>query len=139
MEEAFGIYRCKSTWYQVGELNVSLKMNEAAHITLWCKREDSVFEFTAKVSIPKKIDDELWGCEWSLGKLLLHEGATLKNVGSMLTLSTAIRFVAVFLDGRSTMGDEFYFDEALTEPVGDIYELFGLCPANKDNTKQGET
>ncbi len=111
-------------------------MNEAAHITLWCKSEDRVFEFTAKVSIPRKIDEELWECEWSLGDLLLHKGSTLKNIDSMLTLSTAIRFVAVFLDGRSARGDQFFFDEVLTEPIGDIYELFGLCSINKDDTNE---
>jgi len=109
-----------------------IKMNEAAHITLWCKREGSIFEFTAKVSIPRKIDEELWECEWSLGGLLLQKGATLKNVGSMLTLSTAIRFIAVFLDGRLARGDQFYFDAALTEPIENVYELFGLCPVSKD-------
>lgn len=97
-------------------------------MTLWCKRKDRAFKFTAKVGIPKKVDTELWESEWSLGELLIHEGIPIKNMDSMLTLLTAIRFIGKFLEGRILEGDEFYFDEALSEKVESIPDLFDFAP-----------
>jgi len=104
-------------------------MKEAANMTLWCKRGDRVIKFTTRIGIPKQIDDELWECEWSLGELLVHEGVPLKNINSMFTLLGAIRFIGVFLQGRSKQGDLFFFDESLSEPIEDMEELFGLVLA----------
>jgi hypothetical protein len=116
-------------------------MNEAAHITLWCKRETSVFEFTAKVSIPRKVEDGLWECDWSLGQLLIHEGKPLKNLTSMLTPSSSIRFIGKFLEGRAASGDEFYFDERLTERLDNFPALFGIVSnsEDEDSTTQKQT
>jgi len=103
-------------------------------MTLWCKREDRAFKFTAKVGVPKQIDIELWESEWSLGELLEHKGVPIKNIDSMLTLLTAIRFIGKFLEGRVLEGDEFYFDEALSERVESIAELFDFTPNSEDLT-----
>jgi len=110
-------------------------VKEAAHMTLWCKREDRAFKFTAKVGIPRQIDTELWESEWSLGELLVHQGVPIKNMDSMLTLLTAIRFIGKFLEGRVLEGDEFYFDEALSEKVESIAELFDFTSNTEDQTQ----
>lgn len=49
----------------------------------------------------------------------------------MLTLLTTIQFIVTFLEGRAKLGDEFFFDEKLTEPINNISEFFGF-PKNSE-------
>lgn len=105
-------------------------MNNEIHMTLWCKRNNQVFEFTASIGVPTQREDGDWECLWSLGKMLNHEGHALRSINSMLAMLTSIKFVAVFLKGRSEQGDLFYLDESLEEPIDDITQLFSELSFN---------
>jgi len=93
-------------------------------MTLWCQRQDNVFEFTASVGIPVQIDNDTWECSWSLGAILNHEGAPLKSLTSLLALTSGISFIFKFLEGRHELGDRFFFDAELSEPIDDIRGIF---------------
>jgi hypothetical protein len=102
-------------------------MEQPVHMTLWCKRNNKVFSFTATIGNPKEVEDGDWVCEWSLGDLLTHQGRPLRNMNSMLAMLSAILFVARFLKICQKDGDLFFFDEALTEEITDIDELFEVA------------
>lgn len=106
-------------------------MDHPIHMTLWCKRGDDSFEFTTSVGIPRERADGDWECDWSLGELLKHQGTPLIQINSMLAMHNAIQFVATFLKGKSDQGDQFFFDEKLSEPIDDIAELFGSVIPSK--------
>ena len=98
----------------------------AAHMTLWCQRQNQVFEFTVSVGIPVQVDTETWECSWSLGAILNHEGVPLKGLTSLLALASGISFISKFLEGRHELGDRFFFDSDLSEPIDHIPSiLFG--------------
>ena len=99
-------------------------MEHSVHMTLWCKRGDKVFDAYIWIGLPRQIGEGDWVCDWSLGKLLIHEGAPLRNINSMMAMLSAINFVGVFLNGRVDEGDQFFFDEALSEPVEEMSGLF---------------
>ena len=93
-------------------------------MTLWCQRDDQIFDFTVSVGIPVQIDSETWECSWSLGELLNHTCIPLKNLTSLLCLATTIRFISRFLEGRHEAGDRFFFDADLNEAIDNIPALF---------------
>lgn len=101
-------------------------MQEVAKMTLWCKRDDKLIKFLISVGIPTQVEENLWQCECSLGELLNHRISPIKSINSLLALSNAIKFVAVFLAGRKEQGDLFYMDENLSDCIEDVSQLFGL-------------
>ena len=114
-----------------------METTQFANMTLWCKRGTETIPFTVSVGSPRLIETGLWECDWSLGNLLLHEGAAIKNINPFLALLTTIGFIGRYLKGRSEAGDLFYLDEALAEPIDAMGELFfGMLDDGKQSDKQ---
>ncbi len=110
-------------------------MDRICECTLWCKRGEKVIKFTAFVGLPRLVGD-LWECDWSLGELFPHEVRPAQNMGSMLTLISALRSVVGFLKARCDLGDCFYFDQDLTQHIEDVAEfLWGSYFPHSDDCK----
>ena len=79
------------------------------------------------------------GSDWSLGEMLTHQGKPLKNINSMLTLLTAIQFIGKFLEARAMQGDEFFFNEQLTEKIDNFPEIFGSISISETSTSSSKS
>jgi hypothetical protein len=62
--------------------------NIIATWTLWCRRGESLIEFEVEIGAPNK-EEEIWHCDWSLGRLIDHPLHPAQSISSMHALACA--------------------------------------------------
>ena len=110
-------YGVESTW------TLAKNMNSISECALFCKRGDRVIPFVTSVGLPRETA-EYWECDWSMGDLFPHDIMPARSMSSMLALISALKSIVGFLKARCDMGDIFFFDRDLSEPIDDIVALF---------------
>ena len=85
--------------------------NPIATWTLWCQRGGSLIEFEVELGAPYR-EEEIWRCDWSLGKLTDHPPSPAQSISSMHSLVCAQVGISGYLRARQKAGDQFYLDSS---------------------------
>lgn len=100
-----------------------MKHSPVASQSLWCRRDEDFFQFEVAISAPYQIED-LWLCDWSLGKLFPKEVSPARNVSSLTAVTSAIGAITTFLVEKQRQGHMFYLTSSEEELIPNMTDLF---------------